>query len=118
MKLEKISYRRLFPTGAYANESIELTGSIGENEDVQNAYNELHKMAEELHYSQNAEMYDQRGTQERIINEPPATGIQAIINDIGTCKDIKVLESYRLIVKNNPELQETYNHKLNQLQNV
>lgn len=67
MKLTEISYRRLFSTGAYENQSIELTASLSENEDTLNAYTQLHKMAEELHYSKNAEMYAQQGTQVRDI---------------------------------------------------
>lgn len=40
---------------------------------------------------------------------------ETMINEINTCKELKVLESYRLIVKNNPKLQEAYDQKLKEL---
>ena len=67
MKLDRISYRRLFPTGAYANESIELSGTLELFEDPMQAYQQLHEMAKQLHLSKNAEIYEQMGIQERVI---------------------------------------------------
>ena len=118
MNISLVSYQKTYNLGMYQSEKIGVELTLNEGEDAKEALDTARLLVEEYHRENNKELEEMRGVQERIINQPPTTGIQAIINDIGTCKDIKVLESYRLIVKNNPELQETYNHKLNQLQNV
>jgi predicted DNA-binding ArsR family transcriptional regulator len=84
MKLDRITFRRLFPTGAYANESIELSGTLEENEDVMNAYTQLYNMAKELHHSQNKEFYEQTGTHVRDVAQKVSLE-DAIINDINNC---------------------------------
>lgn len=56
-----------------------------------------------------------RGTSTKPVEEVPQTKegqIQAIIRDISTVTDPKVLESYRLIAKSNPEIQAAYDNKL------
>jgi hypothetical protein len=47
--------------------------------------------------------------------DPKQDRVQQLIQDIGTCKDLKVLESYRLMVKANPDLQTAYDNKLQEL---
>lgn len=46
---------------------------------------------------------------------PKESRLQSISHDISTCTELKVLESYRLIVSKNPELQEIYNSKIKEL---
>jgi len=121
MNIDRIKYSKKFPYAPYLNEDIGFEMSISAGQDPKECLKYLKELAEEFYKENTLPLLDaMRGTHERIIQEekPPATGLQAIINDMNTCKDIKVLESYRLIVKNNPELQETYDNKLNQLQNV
>ena len=116
MKLTEISYRRLFSTGAYENQSIELTASLSENEDTLNAYTQLHKMAEELHYSKNAEMYDQRGTQVRdIVEDKPIDTVQATLYEIDKCQTIDELKGWWLVSKGNLTLSGAYKSKEKQL---
>jgi hypothetical protein len=47
--------------------------------------------------------------------DPKQDRVQQLIQDIGTCKDLKVLESYKLMVKANPDLQTAYDNKLKDL---
>ncbi len=49
--------------------------------------------------------------------EKPLTKEEALIQDINSCTELKVLQSYQLIVKSKPEFQEAYNNKLKKLQN-
>ncbi len=49
--------------------------------------------------------------------ESRLSATQSIINDINTCKEVKVLESYRLIAKSNIEIQTAYDNKLKLLNN-
>jgi len=118
MNLTQITYRRLFNTGSFTNEAIELTGTLSEREDVMQAYSELHKMAQELHFSKNKEFYEQMGTTERVIEkEKPLSTRDAVINGIQTCTEVKVLESYKLLCGVDTELKHIYETKLKELTN-
>ena len=115
MKLTEIRYRRLFPTGNFTNEAIELTGSLSDNEDVMQAYTELHKMAQELHFSKNAELYEMRGEQVRNVEpEQPMDKIKGWIQVINLCTNKTALERFKTRVdeENVPELTQAYNDKL------
>lgn len=50
----------------------------------------------------------------QVINEPSIP----LIDQIESCTQIKVLESYRLIAKTSPVSQQAYDNKLKQLQNA
>jgi uncharacterized cupredoxin-like copper-binding protein len=115
MNITTVSYAKLFPLGAFINEKIGVEISISEGEDARFALSEAKKLVHEFHFEQNKELYEMKGTTVTTI-EPELVGELAIINDIKSCKELKVLESYRLIVKNNPELQEAYDNKLKELQ--
>lgn len=45
----------------------------------------------------------------------PRTTTEGLLKDIKSCKELKVLESYRLIAKQDPILQTAYDKKLNEL---
>jgi hypothetical protein len=47
--------------------------------------------------------------------DPKQDRVQQLIQDIGTVTELKVLESYRLMVKANPDLQTAYDNKLQEL---
>lgn len=55
------------------------------------------------------------GEQVQITKEERITGSLEL--DIKSCKDLKILETYRLIVRNRPDLKEIYDEKLLELQN-
>jgi hypothetical protein len=48
--------------------------------------------------------------------EEPLTQSQKLIRDIGTCTELKVLQSYLLLAKNNPEIKSAYDLKEKELQ--
>ena len=50
--------------------------------------------------------------------EPVENRVSAIIRDIGTCRELVVLESYRLIAKQDEKIQEAYDKKLKELNNA
>lgn len=115
MILDRLNYRRLFPTGNFGNEAIEISGTLEPNEDIMQAYTELYEMAKSLHYSKNKDFFEQSGTQERFIE--PTSNPRSLKEDIESCKELTVLETYRLIVKNKPELQEAYDKTREKLLN-
>jgi hypothetical protein len=99
----------------FQSEKIGVELTLNEGEDAKEALDTARLLVEEYHKENNKELEEMRGTQVVTIDEKLSPDEQ-IIRDINSCSDLKILESYRLIVKKNPQFQETYNLKLNQLQ--
>lgn len=117
MKLEKISYAKIFPTGVYLNERIGFEASISEREDPQLALMELRDMAEKFHKQANPHLYN--GTSELHFKEPEKIikreyeRMEILIDD---CTTIEELARYK--DKLVPDTRPIYMNKLKQLQNV
>jgi hypothetical protein len=97
---------------------MEIT--IKEGEDVGQAISEAETHIANYIKINTVPMDDEcRGVKVRDISpeESRLSATQSIINDINTCKEVKVLESYRLIAKSNPEIQTAYDNKLKLLNN-
>lgn len=97
---------------------MEIT--IKEGEDVGQAISEAETHISNYIKANTVPMDDEcRGVKVRDISpeESRLSATQSIINDINTCKEVKVLESYRLIAKSNPEIQTAYDNKLKLLNN-
>ena len=75
-------------------------------------------MVEEFHIENNKGLYFTMNP-DAITNaeskSPKESAQTDMIAAINSCTDIKVLESYRLIAKSNPEFQEAYDKKLKEL---
>lgn len=91
----------------------------------------LRKQVQSFFYESNAAAEKQMGIKENYVTPDPygsgqfypvnttttpRTSEQEIIQDIGSCKDIKTLDVYRLIAKSNPDIKEAYDKKLLELQ--
>ena len=97
---------------------MEIT--IKEGEDVGQAISEAETHIANYIKANTVPMDDEcRGVKIRDIapEESRLSATQSIINDINTCKEVKVLESYRLIAKSNHEIQTAYDNKLKLLNN-
>lgn len=49
------------------------------------------------------------------VDRPLSNTIEALIKDIQSCNDIKILESYKLLARQKPDLQSVYQSKLEEL---
>lgn len=54
-------------------------------------------------------------TSETKIENPKESAEQKMISAINQCSEIKVLETFKLLVKNNPAFQEAYNKRMEEL---
>lgn len=118
MKLDKIFYQRNFPIGQFLFETIGLGATIDEGDNQEQCLDELKRQVIEYH-EKNMPVIDdtQTGMYVKQISEPTAklSAKEQIINDIGTCSEIKVLESYRLIAKSDIQVQQAYDNQLKKL---
>lgn len=113
MKISKVFYEKLFPTGSFLNERIGLEASLDPGDDPIVALEHLKDKVEFFHETSNPLLDTVAPDQHMppIISEKPIPAdqrIAVIIADIYSCKEFTVLESYRLMVKGNPELEAAY----------
>lgn len=119
MTITKIKMDILFPTGSFANERIGLEADISEGEDTQVKLNHLRDLIIHIHKTSNPHLYTESGLPVTIQNINPDMQVEKRLGlfkeDILSCPDIKTLETYKLLVKGKPELQEAYDQRLSQL---
>ncbi len=122
MKIERVTYQKVFPLGMYINEKIGVDYLLNEGDDPKAALEAAKKLCQEFHEENNKGLYIAPAQEWDNLPEvqgkrQPINKIEAMKADIATCTEIKVLESYNLIVKKNPELQETYDLTLKKIEN-
>lgn len=116
MKIEKIFYQKLFPTGAYSNEKIGIEAIVEPGETAEQCLSAAKAKIDEWHKRNNPQDYMADATVAPTIEvekdaSPVETRVAALIRDINSCKEVKVLETYRFMVKQDPRLQEAYDKK-------
>lgn len=122
MKIDRINLQILFPTGIYMNVRAGMEATIQNGEDIEQSLTQLKTRIEDWF----AKNYPNVGEVVTYSNHiQPATtadsrelATQRMISSIDSCTDIKVLETFKLLARNNPEFQLAYDKKLKQLQDV
>lgn len=116
MKINKVFYEKLFPTGSFQNERIGMEASLDDGEDEHEALAILKNQVEKFHRDSNPNYVE--GTPIAPVLEcqvDRGDPTKALIQDIDTCKEVKVLETYRFMVKGNQQLSEAYDRKMEEL---
>jgi hypothetical protein len=128
MKIEKINYQKLYPTGNWLNERFGFDISIDEGDNIKETFKTLRKMADDIHKELNppqesndesihsSQIENQWVRHEEPLPKPPQEiQIGNIEAGIRSCKDIKILETYRFIVKKDAGLQKAYDEMMEKL---
>jgi hypothetical protein len=122
MKIQSIHYQKIFPLAPYVNETIGVDIAIDAGDSLDNAIQIAKSTVERWHKELNPQLFN--GSQPQANGEIPVTQVEKplskdnrMIADIKTCKDIKILETYKFIVKGKPELQAAYDSQLKTLSN-
>ena len=103
MTITKVSYSRTYPIDLIW-EKIFVEASLSEGENVRDALYECKRTVESFHYEANKSDEKKKEVSKESLPEVKPTTVE----DIYSCKDLKVLESYKLIVRSKPELQKAY----------
>ena len=130
MNITSVNYTKTYNLGSYQSEKIGVEISINEGENAMEALDTAKKLCQEFHEKNNPEPFVSGETiiQPALTEPIPEIKIdkktakeqqeQKLIDDINSCTELKVLESYRLIAKSNEKLQTAYDNKLKQLQDA
>ena len=129
MRIEKVSYQKVFPLGMYINEKIGVELVLNEGDDAMEALSEARKVTHEFFDKNNPEPFI---SGVKIIEEAPQQNIgikldkktqkeqqeDNFIKLINECTEIEKplgVKAYELISNNNPKLKTAYDNKLKKL---
>lgn len=112
MRVIKAAFSKTFPISQYY-EKVYLEAELNEDDDTRKVLYDLKKQVQDFFYESTAAAEKQMGT--HVVEPTTAVLIGNILQDIQSCKDIKVLETYEMLVKNKPDLQNAYDKKFTEL---
>ena len=124
MQFTSISFEKLFPTGAYMNEKIRVDISLNLGENPMDAIDEARKLVNENFEKNNPHLVNpdipiisKHPEEKKVQFQWTEMKEQPIdfVKEINSCETLKVLESYKFIVKGKPELEKIYSEKLKEL---
>lgn len=113
--VDKITFQQTFPTGNYANMKLGIEMSLVPGvDDVQEAFEQAKKIVNDAFILLNPQITwnDQPTSTTSIPDVKIEKTLGITIEDINSCADKIVLESYRLLIKGKPELEKAYLSKL------
>lgn len=124
MKIKEATYSNKYVTGPYLNHQPGLVADLEEGEDPVEALIKLKAICDA--FDKRVNNFEDRlvvpSIQPERMDEPqeiqlerPSDVKTALIQDIMSCNEVKVLESYKLLVKSQPELQAAYDKRMEEL---
>lgn len=122
----KLSIQPLLPIGNYLNKRYGIEMDFPDDSNPKDNFKYLDDVVTSIHMAEfpmfykdgkplflpNATTVYKGEEPEMQVKEPPKT----LVEQISSCTELKVLESYRLIAKTSPECQKAYDNKLKELQ--
>lgn len=117
MQIERISYQKTFNLGSYQSQRIGVDIILNPDDIADEAFAQARELVEKYH-SETAPVMIADNPPEPVqqISKEKLTLEQNLIQQIESCQELKVLQSYRLIAKTQPECQVAYEKKLIELQ--
>lgn len=123
MHIQTINYTRTFNLGNYSSEKIGVEFALNPGESADKALDNARQLVEEYH-KKSLKQIEEAGyyfeqdepIEEKIIpTQSKKTLTERTKDFIDSCNTVEELKAWELMSKNNPELQEHYNNKLNNL---
>jgi uncharacterized protein YbaP (TraB family) len=123
MHIQTINYTRTFNLGNYSSEKIGVEFALNPGESADKALDNARQLVEEYHKKslkqiEEAGLYfeqDEPIIEKIIPTQSKKTLTERTKEFIDSCNTVEELKAWELMSKNNPELQEHYNNKLNNL---
>ena len=123
MHIQTINYTRTFNLGNYSSEKIGVEFALNPGESADKALDNARQLVEEYHKKslkqiEEAGLYfeqDEPIIEKIIPTQSKKTLTERTKEFIDSCNTFEELKAWELMSKNNPELQEHYDNKLNNL---
>src|SRR3990172_7780362 len=104
MKITTVKYEKLFPTGSYLNERIGMEATLDDEEDEHKVLQLLKNLVENFHVKSNPQLADTITAPVPEMQVDRGLPNFALENDMNTCTEIKVLETYKFLIRGNEYL--------------
>lgn len=130
MTITSINYKRTYNLGNYSSESIGLDADLELGENPETAMASLKKQVEELHRQNNPQLwentpiptkfpegyvYDKSKESFTLTKAEEQSEPKSLAQQIKTCTDLKVLESYKLLIQKDEQAKAAYLEMLEKL---
>lgn len=119
MRAEKVIYMQTFPTGNFSNQKLGVEILLEPGEGVEECFKSAKSAVEAAFKAMNPSptpSITDYNTGEQVTQEIREDRVIGFFgDDILSCKDLKTLETYKLLVKGKPELQEIYDKVFSEL---
>ena len=113
-RIIKAAFSKTFPITQYY-EKIYLEAELNDGDDARTVLYDLKKQVQDFFYESTKAAEKMSGVSVEVVEEPGFKLGSSLEDQINSCQQLKVLESYRLLVKNNPDLEKVYLQKLKEL---
>lgn len=121
MKIDRITFQKAFVTGPFLQEKLgmEILIDTANGETPEAAYTLAKQIVEQWHKDNNPVIPESSQlappVEIQVSKEPEEIRIGVLVEDIKSCDSLKVLDTYKFLVKGNPQLQHAFNQKENEL---
>jgi hypothetical protein len=119
MKIDRIAYEQLYPTGVYANQRLRAEATVDwEKDDIMECYKTLQSAVEKAFVALNPQIkWEEKDTQKEIVIDTKEKQIQNFIEAINTCTSLKSVDIFRKLVEreNNEQLTQAFDKKFKSL---
>lgn len=111
MKVDRIAFEQLYPTGVYANQRFRAEGTLQDGDDIVECYR---KLAAEVDKAFSA-MHPEIKWEEPSQKEEPIDTRVGMVEAINACTSLDVLKTFSLLARANPEHKAAYDKKFGEL---
>jgi hypothetical protein len=120
MNIISVNYNRTYAIGPFLNEKIGVEATIEDGDNPIEVLKSLKELADNFNKIANPHLGESQPPEPIVL---PTAQIEkpigkSMVEQIMSCGSIKVLESYKLLVKNNPEWQSAYDLRFEQLKQI
>lgn len=115
MIVRKVAFKKTIGMPNYSNDiPIVVEADLEPGETKEQAWTKINQDMIEWHKKEYPHLYEDAPIT-KVKSGPKEKTMLTLVSDINSCQEIKVLESYKLMVRADPQLQAAYDNRLKEL---
>ena len=114
-KITEISFGKLFPYAPYLNYKIGVKATVSEVDIADEVFRQLKQQVDKWYEESGGFQNDEVAIIPTKKQQPPQDTEVGLLAAINACTEIKVLETFRLLINKQPQFKEAYDNKMVEL---
>ena len=114
-KITEISFEKLFPYAPYLNYKIGAKATVSEVDSADEVFRQLKQQVDKWYEESGGFQNDEVAIIPTKNQQPPQDTEVGLLAAINACTEIKVLETFRLLINKQPKFKEAYDNKMIEL---